>query len=323
MDTIDYATFKSRYEALATAAERVYRENPEIGNGDGRSVPSGHSFEHAYTHGYSNAKLALRQAILVLHIKMDPAGVQEQIDSLLAKPAEEQEAESSAEAVFWEPFYVTRLQLNAWLNELDEGADPAKVFASIPKSADAANPTDDLFQTSEDELKALGATAMPWPRQVLLEMIEDGPAVIGRSPADDTVAVDLTQLNYWLNRAGSGAPIDQLVQTALDNPAQDGNQLIEVPRQKLEDVLIVEGSVNKYAELEDILERYSTHYVKPATVIEADEELEIAPSAEAMPVGTHPDEDEVLSPDTLAIVRAIENLGRKFDQNFTGGKRHD
>lgn len=315
MDTIDYNTFKSRYEALATAAARVYRVNPELGDGNGRSVPSGHSFEHAYTNGYSNAKLALCQALLVLHIKMDPAVVSEEIDALLGKPADEQETDSSAEAVFWKPFYVTRLQLNAWLNELDEGADPAKVFASIPASADPEHPTDDLFQTSEEELKALGATAMPWPRQVILETIRDGAAVIGLSPAEEIAVVDAVAVRYWFTRASNGAPIDQLVQTALDVPVNDG-QLIEVPRQRLEDVLLVEGSKNKAAELEDIVEKYSTHYVSSH---ENEAGSEDNTPVESKPMSTLIPET-MLSPDARAIIQAIETLGVSLGDKFTGGK---
>ena len=317
METIDYETFKSRYEALATAAARVYRENPEIGDGNGRSVPSGHSFEHAYTNGYSNAKLALRQALLVLHIRMYPIEAEEKIDEILAKPAEKpadmQEADSSAEGVSWEPFYVTRLQLNAWLNELDEGADPAKVFASIPKSADPEHSTDDLFQTSEAELKALGATAMPWPRQVILETIRDGAAVIGQSPAEETVVVDAVALRYWLTRATNGAPIGQFVQTALDTPAKEGKQLIEVPRQRLEDVLLVEGSQNKAAELEDIVEKYSTHYVKPIDQSDNGESAESTPMSAPIP-------ETMLSADARAIIQAIEKLGVSLGYKITGGE---
>lgn len=312
MENIDYETFKSRHGVLAMAATRVYRENPEIGDGYGRSVPSGHSFEHAFNSGYQNAGLAIRQAALVIFPEVATEDVKNSVTAMLTKPTDTQEAGSSTEGVSWEPFYVTRLQLNAWLNELDEGSEPAKVFNSIPQSANPERPTDDLFSTSEDELKALGATAMPWPRQVILEMLRDGEAIIGKAPAEETVVVDAVQVRYWLTRASNGSPIDQFIQTALEAPIKDGSQLIEVPRQSLEDVLIVEGSENKAAELEYILEHYSTSYVKP--VIESDN------STVASSTGGSPVEGKELSADTRAIIAAIEKLGITLGYKITGGE---
>lgn len=316
MENIDYNTLQSLCPRLEQAASRVYQLNPEPGNGYRGGVTSGHSFRHALENKYDKAQLALSQAFAVLHPDVEPKAIEERMTSMLTKPGANAEGDASpsgsAEVNSWEPFYVTRLQLNAWLNELDEGSEPAKVFNSIPQSANPERPTDDLFSTSEDELKALGATAMPWPRQVILEMLRDGEAIIGKAPAEETVVVDAVQVRYWLTRASNGSPIDQFIQTALETPIKDGSQLIEVPRQSLEDVLIVEGSENKAAELEYILEHYSTSYAKP--VIESDN------STVTSSTGGSPVEGKELSADTQAIIEAIEKLGITLGYKITGGE---